>query len=79
MAVYGAGSDVGRITSLCLKMQSGIKQMSMYDDVTKHHVIGVANDIAHIDTSCAIEAYQGRKYLTRALKVSMKNFVDASI
>ncbi|XP_026315888.1 malate dehydrogenase, mitochondrial-like [Hyposmocoma kahamanoa] len=67
VTVYGAGSDVGRIVTLCLKMQSAVKQLSLYDDVAKHHVIGVANDIAHIDTNCAVDAYQGRTYLKKAL------------
>ncbi|KAI5642360.1 lactate/malate dehydrogenase, NAD binding domain-containing protein [Phthorimaea operculella] len=67
VAVIGAGSDVGRIVCLFLKMQSIIKVLAMYDDIPDRKVIGQANDLAHIDTSTAVEAYQGRPHLKDAL------------
>ncbi|KAM3959600.1 malate dehydrogenase-like [Aphomia sociella] len=67
VTVVGAGSDVGRITSLFLKQQKIIRTLAMYDDIAERFVLGVANDIAHIDTSTEVEAYQGRIFLRSAL------------
>ncbi|XP_028172079.1 malate dehydrogenase, mitochondrial-like [Ostrinia furnacalis] len=66
VAVIGAGSDVGRIASLFLKQQKVVKLLAMYDEPGRG-VIGVANDLAHIDTSTEVEAYQGRMFLKDAL------------
>lgn len=68
VAVIGAGSDVGRIASLFLKQQKVIKILALYDEPNRG-VIGVANDLAHIDTSTEVEAYQGRMFLKDALYV----------
>lgn len=65
----GAGSDVGRIVALFLKQQKVIKTLALYDDVPERFVLGVANDLAHIDTSTDVEAYQGRIFLRTALDV----------
>ncbi|CAF4846651.1 unnamed protein product [Pieris macdunnoughi] len=67
VAVVGAGTDVGRIASLFLKQQKVIKTLALYDDHPEHNVCGVANDLAHIDTSSEIEAYQGKMFLKDAL------------
>ncbi|XP_059049615.1 malate dehydrogenase-like [Achroia grisella] len=67
VTVVGAGSDVGRIASLFLKQQNIIRTLALYDDVPERFVLGVANDIAHIDTSTAVEGYQGRMFLRPAL------------
>ncbi|KAJ0175417.1 hypothetical protein K1T71_008576 [Dendrolimus kikuchii] len=68
VTVVGAGSDVGRIACLFLKQQKIIKTLAMYDDVPERCVLGVANDLAHIDTSTEVEAYQGRVFLKPALE-----------
>ncbi|XP_053612971.1 malate dehydrogenase-like isoform X2 [Plodia interpunctella] len=39
----------------------------MYDDYPERCVLGVANDVAHIDTSTEVEAYQGKAYMRDAL------------
>ncbi|KOB70759.1 putative malate dehydrogenase, partial [Operophtera brumata] len=67
VCVIGAGSDVGRIASLFLKQSKVIKILAMYDDDPERLVMGVANDLAHIDTSTEVEAYQGRVFLKSAL------------
>ncbi|XP_052754730.1 malate dehydrogenase-like [Galleria mellonella] len=67
VTVIGAGSAVGRIASLFLKQQNIIRTLALYDDVPQRKVLGVANDIAHIDTSTAVEAYQGKMFLRPAL------------
>ncbi|XP_050673945.1 malate dehydrogenase-like isoform X2 [Leptidea sinapis] len=67
VAVIGAGTDVGRIASLMLKQQKIIKILSLYDDLPSNNVLGVASDIAHIDTSPEVVAYQGRMFLKTAL------------
>ncbi|CAH0581133.1 unnamed protein product [Chrysodeixis includens] len=67
VAVIGAGSDVGRIACLFLKQQKVIQTLAMYDDIPDRNVLGVANDLAHIDTSPEVEAYQGRMFLRDAL------------
>ncbi|KAG6445676.1 malate dehydrogenase [Manduca sexta] len=67
VAVVGAGSDVGRIACLFLKQQKVIRTLAMYDDIPERCVLGVANDLAHIDTATAVEAYQGRVFLKDAL------------
>ncbi|CAH0714170.1 unnamed protein product, partial [Brenthis ino] len=66
VTVIGAGSDVGYIASLFLKQQKVIKILALYDEPDQR-VLGVANDLAHIDTSPEVEAYQGRMYLKNAL------------
>ena len=68
VTVIGAGSDVGYITSLFLKQQKIIKILALYDEPNRR-VLGVANDLAHIDTSPEVEGYQGRMYLKDALYV----------
>ncbi|XP_060803711.1 malate dehydrogenase [Amyelois transitella] len=67
VTVIGAGSDVGRIASLFLKQQKLVKKLAMYDDYPERKVLGVANDVAHIDTSTQVEAFQGKAYLRDAL------------
>ncbi|XP_072938578.1 carotenoid isomerooxygenase-like [Epargyreus clarus] len=67
VAVIGAGSDVGRVASLFLKQQRVIKSLALYDELPEHNVLGVATDLAHIDTSTEVEAYQGRVFLKNAL------------
>ncbi|CAB3247458.1 unnamed protein product [Arctia plantaginis] len=67
VTVIGAGSDVGRIVCMLLKQQKVIRTLAMYDEHPARCVIGVATDIAHIDTSPAVEAYQGRTFLKKAL------------
>ncbi|XP_064072107.1 malate dehydrogenase-like isoform X1 [Vanessa tameamea] len=67
VTVVGAGSDVGRIASLFLKQQKVIKILALYDDEPEHKVLGVTTDLAHMDTSTEVEAYQGRVYLRNAL------------
>ncbi|XP_045494751.1 malate dehydrogenase-like [Colias croceus] len=67
VAVIGAGSDVGRIAALFLKQQKVINVLALYDDCPEHIVCGVANDLAHIDTSTEVEAYQGKMFLKDAL------------
>ncbi|KAJ8721668.1 hypothetical protein PYW07_002443 [Mythimna separata] len=67
VTVVGAGSDVGRIACLFLKQQKVVKVLAMYDEFPQSGVLGVANDIAHIDTSCKVVAFQGRMYLKDAL------------
>ncbi|KAF9794165.1 hypothetical protein SFRURICE_009542 [Spodoptera frugiperda] len=67
VTVVGAGSDVGRIACLFLKQQKVIRILSMYDEFPERGVLGVANDLAHIDTSTEVEAYQGRLFLKEAL------------
>ncbi|KAJ8730956.1 hypothetical protein PYW08_002369 [Mythimna loreyi] len=67
VTVVGAGSDVGRIACLFLKQQKVVKCLAMYDEYPQSGVLGVANDIAHIDTSCRVVAFQGRMYLKDAL------------
>ncbi|XP_075974854.1 malate dehydrogenase-like [Anticarsia gemmatalis] len=67
VTVLGAGSDVGRIACLFLKQQRVIRTLSLYEDDPERGVFGVANDIAHIDTSTAVRAYQGRVFLKDAL------------
>ncbi|XP_045532671.1 malate dehydrogenase-like isoform X2 [Pieris brassicae] len=67
VAVVGAGTDVGRVASLFLKQQKVIKTLALYDNQPEHNVCGVANDLAHIDTSSEIEAYQGKMFLKDAL------------
>ncbi|CAK1549424.1 unnamed protein product [Leptosia nina] len=67
VTVVGAGTDVGRVASLFLKQQKVIKVLALYDDQPEHNVCGVANDLAHIDTSTDTEAYQGRMFLKDAL------------
>ncbi|CAH2108019.1 unnamed protein product [Euphydryas editha] len=67
VTVVGAGSDVGSIASLFLKQQKVIKILALYDDDPKNKVLGVANDLAHIDTSTEVQAYQGRVFLRNAL------------
>ncbi|CAG4972200.1 unnamed protein product [Parnassius apollo] len=62
----GAGSDIGRVTALFLKQQKVIKTLTLYDE-PEGCVLGVASDVAHIDTSTEVEAYQGRLYLKHAL------------
>lgn len=57
---------------MLLKQQSVIRTLAMYDEHPARCVIGVATDIAHIDTSPAVEAYQGRTLLKRALNVSYR-------
>ncbi|KAG7306481.1 hypothetical protein JYU34_009117 [Plutella xylostella] len=59
VTVIGAGSPVGRIACLFLKQQPLIKVLSMFDYDEENNVIGEAQDIAHIDTSTRVEAYQG--------------------
>lgn len=71
VTVLGAGSDVGRIVCLFLKQQKLIRILALYDDDPVRGVLGVANDLAHIDTSPAVEAYQGRMFLKNALSVSL--------
>lgn len=66
----GAGSDVGRIASLFLKQHKVIKVLALYDDFPDNIVCGIANDLAHIDTSTEVEAYQGKMFLKDALFVS---------
>jgi malate/lactate dehydrogenase len=70
VAVVGAGSDVGRIVSLFLKQQKIVKLLALWDECPERGVLGVATDLAHIDTSTEVEAYQGRMYLKTALYVS---------
>ncbi|KAF9414541.1 hypothetical protein HW555_007615 [Spodoptera exigua] len=67
VTVVGAGSDVGRIACLFLKQQKLVRTLAMYDELPQNGVLGVANDIAHIDTSTEVEAYQGRMFLKDAL------------
>ncbi|PZC85086.1 hypothetical protein B5X24_HaOG202850 [Helicoverpa armigera] len=67
VTVVGAGSDVGRIVCLFLKQQKIIRTLAMYDEFAERGVLGVANDLAHIDTSTEVEAYQGRMFLKDAL------------
>ncbi|CAH1646805.1 unnamed protein product [Spodoptera littoralis] len=67
VTVVGAGSDVGRIACLFLKQQKVVRILAMYDEFPERGVLGVANDIAHIDTSTEVEAYQGRLFLKEAL------------
>lgn len=67
VTVLGAASDVGQIVALFLKQQKVIKVLALYDDATKDCMMGHACDVAHIDTSTKVEAYQGRSYLKRAL------------
>lgn len=69
VTVVGAGSDVGSIASLFLKQQKVIKILALYDDDPENKVLGVANDLAHIDTSTEVQAYQGRVFLKNALYV----------
>ncbi|XP_004926803.3 malate dehydrogenase [Bombyx mori] len=67
VAIVGAGSDIGRIAALFLKQQKVVKTLALYDDVPERYVLGIANDLAHIDTSTEIEAFQGRVFLKPAL------------
>ncbi|KAJ2949969.1 hypothetical protein O0L34_g11294 [Tuta absoluta] len=67
VAVVGAGSDVGRIACLFLKLQNIVKVLAMYDDIPERKVVAHANDLAHIDSSTCVEAYQGRPFLKNAL------------
>lgn len=69
MTIIGAGSDVGQITALFLKQQCLVKTLALYDEIPERYVLGVANDLAHIDTSTEIEAYQGRAFLKPSLHV----------
>lgn len=79
--MVGAGSDVGQIASLFLKQHKVIKILAMYDDVPERFVMGVANDLAHIDTSTEVEAYQGRVFLKSALyvRISLKKQCDTNL
>lgn len=77
MCVVGAGSDVGQIASLFLKQQKVIKILALYDDVPERFVMGVANDLSHIDTSTEVEAYQGRVFLKPALDVRIDTLVNS--
>ncbi|CAH2239273.1 jg21900 [Pararge aegeria aegeria] len=67
VTVIGGGSDVGRIVSLFLKQQKIIKVLSLYDEEPENNVLGVATDLAHMDTSTTVEAYQGRVFMRQAL------------
>ncbi|XP_061380400.1 malate dehydrogenase-like [Danaus plexippus] len=67
VTVVGAGSDVGCVASLFLKQEKLIKTLALYDDDPNNKVLGMATDVAHIDTSTEVEAYQGRAYLKTAL------------
>lgn len=69
VTVVGAGSDVGCVASLFLKQEKLIKTLALYDDDPNNKVLGMATDVAHIDTSTEVEAYQGRAYLKTALWV----------
>ncbi|CAH2076127.1 unnamed protein product, partial [Iphiclides podalirius] len=70
VTIIGAGSDVGRIAALFLKQQRVVKKLALYDDESDKCVLGVATDLAHIDTSTEIRAYHGREHLGDALKDS---------
>lgn len=74
VTIIGAGSDVGRIAALFLKQQKVVKRLTLYDDEPDKSVMGVATDLAHIDTSTDVQAYQGRVNLGEALKV-MEHFM----
>ncbi|XP_063630803.1 uncharacterized protein LOC134802032 isoform X2 [Cydia splendana] len=67
VAIIGAGTDVGQIVSLFLKQQRVIKTLALYENEPDRSVLGVATDLAHIDTSPEIEAYQGKQFLKNAL------------
>ncbi|CAH0407092.1 unnamed protein product [Chilo suppressalis] len=67
VAVVGAGSDVGRIVALFLKQQPVVNVLALWDEAPECGVLGVANDLAHIDTATEVEAYQGRMFLKPAL------------
>ncbi|XP_068632687.1 malate dehydrogenase-like [Battus philenor] len=67
VSIIGAGSDVGRIAALFLKQQKVIKKLILYDEEPGNRVLGVANDIAYMDTSPEVEVYQGRTCLNNAL------------
>ncbi|KAI8422521.1 hypothetical protein MSG28_006332 [Choristoneura fumiferana] len=67
VTIIGAGSDVGQITALFLKQQCLVKTLALYDEIPERYVLGVANDLAHIDTSTEVEAYQGRAFLKPSL------------
>ncbi|XP_049868056.1 malate dehydrogenase, mitochondrial-like [Pectinophora gossypiella] len=67
VTVVGAGSDVGRIACLFLKQQQVVKILAMYDEIPARKVLGAAHDLAHIDTTAAVQAFQGRAYLKKAL------------
>lgn len=70
MTIVGAGSDVGRVAALFLKQQPVVRKLCLYDDEPNTCVMGVANDLAHIDTSADVEAFQGRPRLGDALTVN---------
>ncbi|KAL4715471.1 hypothetical protein ACJJTC_009097 [Scirpophaga incertulas] len=67
VTILGAASDIGRIVSLFLKQQKVVKLLALWDEVPERGLLGVATDLAHIDTSTAVAAYQGRMYLKKAL------------
>lgn len=60
VTILGAGSEVGMVASFMLKQQAIVHYVAMYDECAC--VLGAATDLAHIDTSAGVEAYQVGNY-----------------
>ena len=76
MAVIGASGGIGQPLSLLLKMNTYIKQLSLYD---AHRPPGTAVDLSHINTPCHVLGLRGEDNLPRVLHRSDIVIVTAGI
>ena len=56
VAVLGAAGGIGQSLSLLLKMNPLISELSLYD---LRGTAGVAADLSHTNTGCAVTGYEG--------------------
>ena len=64
VAVLGAAGGIGQSLSLLLKMNPLISELSLYD---LRGTAGVAADLSHTNTGCAVTGYEGAENLAAAL------------
>ncbi|VDM01701.1 unnamed protein product [Schistocephalus solidus] len=65
VALLGASGGIGQPTALLLKQNTLIKELALYDIA---HCPGVAADLSHIETACAVTAHKDPSELPDALR-----------
>lgn len=74
--MIGASGGIGQPLSLLLKMNTYIKQLSLYD---AHTPPGAAVDLSHINTPCHVMGLRGEENLYRVLQGSDIVIVPAGV